>query len=100
MARLKKNSVLAALQGTISKELVVKQYPDKVVVSKYPDMSKVKRTERQLAQTQNMTDANAYAHFVLSNPELKAFYESNLQPGESLYRKALKDYFAKLKKKS
>lgn len=100
MARVKKNSVLAALQGTIGKELVVKQYADKVVITKYPDMSKVKRSERQKAQMEKMKAANAYARSVLINPELKALYESNLQLGESIYRKALKDYFVKCKQGS
>jgi hypothetical protein len=97
MARVKRNSVLEALQGTIGKELVIKQYCDKVVVTRYPDMSKVKATERQKEQRRKMKEANDYAKAVLKNPELKAFYEKQLQPGESIYRKAIKEYFAKLK---
>ena len=96
MARLRKNSVLAALQGAIGKELVVKQYADKVVITKYPDMSKVKCSERQKEQREKMKEANAYARSVLVNPELKALYETYLEKGESIYRKAIKDYFTKL----
>jgi hypothetical protein len=47
MARLKKNSLFNAPQGSIGKEIVFKQYADKTVVSKCPDMSKVKTIERQ-----------------------------------------------------
>lgn len=36
MARLKRNSLLSTLQGTIGKEIVIKQYADKVVVSVVP----------------------------------------------------------------
>jgi hypothetical protein len=97
MARVKRNSVLKALQGSIGKELVFKQYADKVVITRYPDMSKVKPSARQKEQREKMKEANAYARTVLSNPELKAIYEQNLQKGESIYRKAINDYFARLK---
>ncbi len=41
------NIKIQLLSGTIGKQLVVKQYVDKTVVSKYPDMSRVKARERQ-----------------------------------------------------
>ena len=93
MARLKKNSVLSGLSGTVGKELVFKQYADKVVVSKYPDMSKVKPSALQKAGRQRIKEANAYASSVLHNPVLKAEWEKTLQPGESVYHKARKAYF-------
>ena len=99
MARVKANSILEALQGSIGKELVFKQYADKVVITQYPDMSNVKPSTRQKEQREKMKEANAYARTVLSNPELKAVYEQNLQKGESVYRKAIKEYFARLKGK-
>lgn len=99
MARIKTNSVFAALQGTIGKELVFKHYSDKVVVAKYPDMSRVKPSERQKQQRIHLKNANAYAQEVTRNPERRAMYEKYLKKGESVYKKALKDYFEKLKSK-
>ena len=92
MARFKNNSLFAAFQGTIGQELVFKQYADKVVVSKYPDMSKVKPSERQLEQRKKMAQAIVYAKSVMRNPALKAVYEKDLEPGKSVYKKALKNF--------
>ena len=92
MARLSKDSPFSLLKGTIGKEIVFKQYADKVVVSKYPDMSKVRPTEKQAAQRKLMAAANAYASKVLKDPLLRAGYEKELLPGESLFHKAKKAF--------
>jgi hypothetical protein len=97
MARLKKNSLLSALQGTLGKELVIKQYADKVVVSVYPDMSKVKYTLLQKQQQRKIIEANAYASAILRDPKLKKKYEKKLKLGESVYHKAKKEFFEKEK---
>ncbi|HEU0112838.1 MAG TPA: hypothetical protein VFQ73_18325 [Flavisolibacter sp.] len=95
MARLTKNSVLSGLSGTLGKEIVFKQYADKVVVSKYPDMSKVKASELQKLSRKRMKEATAYASHINRNPELRAAFEKTLQPGQTVYREAIKAYFAK-----
>jgi hypothetical protein len=95
MAKVKNNSLFAALQGTIGEDLVFKQYADKVVVSKYPDMSKVKPSERQLEQRKKMAEAIVYAKSVMRNPALNAAYEKDLKPGESVYKKAVRDFLKK-----
>lgn len=97
MARLAKGSLLSTLIGQIGKEIVIKQYADKVVVSKYPDMSRVKPTERQLAQRSLMAEANAYARVVKRDPEKRAEIEKTLKHGESVYHRAKKQYFEALK---
>jgi hypothetical protein len=99
MARLKRNSLLNALQGTIGKEIVFKQYADKVVVSKFPDMSKVKTTKRQRQQRDLLKEANAYASAIKRDPKLRAKYEKKLKPGESVFHKAKKEFFEKLNEK-
>lgn len=98
MARLPKNSLFGALRGALGKEVVFKQYKDKVVVSRYPDFSRVKPTERQAAQRAKMKAAVAYAQKVLRDPALRAEMEKSLRPGESVYHKAKKQYFEKLKR--
>jgi hypothetical protein len=99
MARLKRNSLLSALQGTIGKEIVIKQYPDKVVVSKYPDMSKVKASKLQRVQRNLLAEASAYASKINRDPQLRAKYTKKLKPGESVYRKAIEEFYKKEKKK-
>ena len=100
MARITNKSVFNALSGRIGKELVIKQYGDKGVVSKYPDMSKVKPSKWQLEGRERIKEATAYALGILNDPYLKAAFEKNLKPGESVYHKAKKEYFEKLKQNS
>ena len=100
MARLKKNSMLNDLRGTLGKEIVFKHYRDKVVVSKYPDMNKVKPSALQVENRKRMKEATAYALSVLHNPKLKTAFEKTLQPGETVYRKAIKQYFQDRKQKT
>ncbi len=100
MARLRKHAVLEGLSGTVGRELVFKQYADKVVVSKYPDMSGIRATPLQVLQRSKLKEATAYASFALRDPDLRAKYERELKPGENVYQKAKKDYFEKLKNSS
>lgn len=98
MARIRKDSLLAAISGHIGKEIVIKDYGDKMVVSKYPDMSKVKASKAQKKQRKVITEANNFASSVLRDPKLKKKFEKKLKPGESVYHKAKKTYFDNLKK--
>ena len=98
MARVTKNSLFEALSGALGKEIVFKQYQDKTVVSRYPDMSKHKATERQKVQRNLMKEANAYASKIKRDPGFKAAYEKKLKPGESVFGYAKKEFFEKRKK--
>lgn len=98
MARIRKNSLLSALQGTIGKEIVFKRYADKTVVSKYPDMSRVKTTKLQRQQRDLLNEANAYAIAIKRDPKLRAKYEQKLKAGESVFHKAKKEFFERVKK--
>jgi hypothetical protein len=98
MARVVKNSLFEALSGALGKEIVFKQYKDKTVVSRYPDMSKLKATERQRERRNIMKEANAYASRIKRDPVLRAEDEKKLKPGDSVFHKAKDDFFEKLKK--
>ena len=98
MAIVAKNSLFEALSGALAKEIVFKKYKNKTVVSKYPDMSKVKATEKQKVQRKLMKEANAYASKIRRDAELRAEYEKKLNPGERVYHKAKKEFFEKRKK--
>lgn len=99
MARLRKNSILEALSGSLGKEIVFKQYADKTVVSKYPDMSKAGTSEKQKAQRELMKEAIAYASRINRDPVLKAKYLKMLKEKESVYRFAIKEFFEKRNQK-
>jgi hypothetical protein len=95
MARIRKHSFFGALSGSIGKEIVLKQYGDKMVVSKFPDMDKIKPSERQKIQRNKMKDAQAHWIEVKRNPRLRDAYEKSLLPGEKLYRKVIRDFMRK-----
>ncbi|HET7896100.1 MAG TPA: hypothetical protein VFL47_00470 [Flavisolibacter sp.] len=92
MAKLRPHSLLNALQGKLGDEIIFKHYANKIVVSKYPDMSRVKPSPLQQAYRNRMKEANAYARAVKRDPERTAAYERILQPGENVYRKAVKAF--------
>ena len=95
MATVDERSVLAALSGSIGKEIVFKRYGNKTVVSRYPDMSRVKATERQRQQRHEMRLANAYAKLVTRSAFLRGLHEAVMLPGESVFHRAKKEWFMK-----
>lgn len=98
MARLTKNSLLEALTGTLGKQLVFKQYHDKTVVSKCPDMTRVKPSRKQKDQRTLMKKANDYASKINRDPVLRKKYEKKLKKGESIFHRAKKEFFEMRKK--
>lgn len=98
MARLPKDSPLAALSGTLGKQLVFKQYAYGTVVSRYPDMSRVKPSPLQLIYRQRLKEANAYAQRINRDPVLRAEYAKGLKKGESVFHKAKREYLERNKR--
>ena len=70
MARVSK-TLLENISGGLGRQLVFKQYKDKIVVTAYPDMSKVKRSEAQKKGQSVFADAVAYAKSITGNPVKK-----------------------------
>lgn len=95
MARAGKKSLLKDIRGAVGKELVIKQYSYGTVVSKYPDMSKVKRSKLQ-NQSQNIfAQAVAYAKSIIQDADKKAAYSRKLKKGQRIYNAAIKEYLHK-----
>jgi spore coat protein CotF len=92
MAKLNKDSLLHGISGSIGEDLVFKNYANKTIVSKKPDMSKVKPSHLQLLSRERFAKATAYAKHINNNPELRAAYQKKLQPGESVYHYAMKEF--------
>ena len=68
MAKYKNNIIMDGMSGTIGKQLVFKKYKSGTVVSKYPHMSKVIPSPKQLASKQKFKEAVAYAKEQLITP--------------------------------
>ena len=91
MAR-SRNLLLRNVQGQIGKELVVKKYGKKTVITKYPDMSGIKPSKLQKVKRSRFAEAVAHAQNILRNPALKAQYAAKVKKGQSVYHYAIKEF--------
>ena len=91
---ISENFFLKKLSGHVGKQLVFKQYGDKTVVSKYPDMSKRKLSAKQVRVNEIMGDANYEAKRILANEELRNEAQVRLNVTRNkLYTALIKEYF-------
>ena len=98
MARTDKNALLSGVSGSIG-NLVIKQYADKIVVSKKPDMSRVKTSELQQVYQGSFAEAVAYAQQINRDPVKKAAYAKKLKKGQTVFNAAISEYLKNWKKK-
>jgi hypothetical protein len=89
------NSVFLQLSGQLNKEIVFKKYDDKIVVSKYPDMSKRKLSPKQIKNHEIMYMANSIAQGTMANEELSRAAQVRLNVTRNkLYTALIKEYFS------
>jgi hypothetical protein len=75
-------------------ELVFKNYGEKIVVTRKPDMSRVVWSEAQQQARSRFKQAAAYARQAMNDPVLKARYAAaGKEHGSPTYRVALADAF-------
>ena len=94
------NLITAGMSGGLGGQVIFKNYRKrgKIVVSKKPDMSRVKSSENQLKEKSRFGDAVRYAQGIIRDPAKKAAYK--VKDGETVYNAAIKDYYRKNKKES
>src|SRR5690349_3796234 len=89
-----KNIVMTNTSGNIDKQIVFKRYGDKTVISKYPNMSKVKRSEKQKRMNDMMEAANEAAHQILDDETSKMEAQVRLNvTTNNLYRALVREFF-------
>ena len=93
MARSSSNLILKGFSGKLG-ELVVKQYANKIVITRLPDMSRVKKSELQKLRQDRFRQAVAYAQSIIHDPKKKASYAKKLRKGESVYHAAIKEFLS------
>lgn len=87
-------SIFLKLSGQLNKELVFKQYGDKTVVSKYPDMSKRVLTPKQKRVHEMMEEANYVVKDIMADEELSRAAQVRLNVTRNkLYTALIKEYF-------
>ena len=97
MARVQKNAVLKGLSGQLGKQLVFKQYGNKTVVSRFPDMSKIKPGKLQQQKSSLFSEAVAYARAIINDPVLKKKYQTKVKRGQTVYHYAIQEFYKKQK---
>jgi hypothetical protein len=91
---ISENILLRKLSGHLGRQIVFKQYGDKTVVSKYPDMSKRKLSAKQIRVNKIMEQANYQAKTILANEELRSAAQVRLNVKRNkLYTALIKEYF-------
>jgi len=91
---ISENLLLKKLSGHIGRQLVVKQYGDKTIISKYPDMSKRKLSPKQIRVNETMLEANAEAKRILADENLRNEAQVRLNVTRNkLYTSLIKEYF-------
>jgi hypothetical protein len=92
------NLLLKNLRGRIGKELVVRQYGEKTVISKYPDMNNRVLSPKQVEVTENMAKANYAAKGILRDEKLRTEAQVRLNVTRNrLYPALVKEYFKNLR---
>ena len=95
MARGAGGILLQEIRGQIGKQIVVKRYKDKIVISAYPDMRKVKPSALQKVYRKSFAEAVAYAQAVVRDPVKRKKYEKKVKNGQTVYNYAMREYLKK-----
>ena len=91
MARATRNLLTADLRGAIGKQVVFRVRNGKTFASKYPDMSGVKPSKKQLKEKGRFAKAVAFAQSIISDPAKKAAYKVK-KKGQTVFNAAVSDY--------
>jgi hypothetical protein len=91
---ISENLIFQNAAGHMGKQLVFKQYGNKTVVSKYPDMSKRKLSPKQKRINEIMQEANYTAKSIIADDTLRtaALVRLNVTRNK-LYTSLVKEYF-------
>ena len=91
MAISKHNVVTDSLSGKVG-NVIFKNYGDKTVISRYPDMSKVVKSNKQLDRQHLFKAAQAYAKSIISDPEKKLAFVKTIPKGKIAYHAAISQF--------
>ena len=98
MATSNNNIFLKGVSGKLGGQLIVKNYGDKTVLSKYPDMSKRKLSPKQKKNNDLMFDAHYAAKAIMADETLRMEAQIRLNVTRNkLYTSLIREYFQKSK---
>lgn len=94
MPRVRFKPMVVEIQGTMYDVVFKLSSRGNPIVTKRPDMSKVKWSKAQKNQRERMKKANEYAKAAMADPDVNAIYEERAAKEQRVpYRLALSDYF-------
>ena len=94
MPRVRLSPLIEEIHGTLYDVVFKKSPKGKLIVTKRPDMSKVKWSKAQKNQRQRMAQASQYAKAAMADAEVRAIYEEMaVRENKRPYYVALSDYF-------
>lgn len=98
---MSKSTFLNLVSGMLGKEIIFKNYYDKTVISKRPDMSKRKLSAKQKDWNLRMRLANGYAKHIYGKKEQRMMERVRLElpPHKSLFHALVKEHLDKYKDK-
>lgn len=92
MATSENNFILRNVRGQLGKQIVIKHYGDKIVITAYPDMSKIKPSKKQRQKRTLFAEAVAYAKAINADPERKELYKAKVKKGQTVYHFAIREF--------
>ena len=91
MAISKDNMITATLSGKVG-NVIFKNYRDKTVMSKRPDMSKVVKSDKQLQNQVLFSAAHLFAKDIIADPAKKLAFSKTIPKGKMVYHAAVSKY--------
>jgi hypothetical protein len=89
-----RNILMTNTSGNIDKQIVFKRYGEKTVISKYPDMSRVRRSDKQKRMNDMMEAANEAARMIMYDEKLKMEAQVRLDvTTNKLYNALVREFF-------
>jgi hypothetical protein len=95
---MKKNGSIFKISGAIGKQIVFKQYKDRQVVTKFPDMSGIVASAAQRNCRDRFKEAAAFAKGINNDPEKKKAYLRKTAKKRNVFNAAISEYMKKAKK--
>ena len=94
MPKVKLSPLLEEISGRFGDYVIRRAHTGKLIISKVPDMSKVKWSKAQKAHRQRFKKAIAYAKAAMAEPTVRAQYEkAAVKAGKRPFDLAVSDYF-------
>ena len=94
MAKITLSPMFQEIRGRLGDYVFRRTHTGEVILSKVPDMSRVKWSKAQKAHRQRFKKAVAYAKAAMAEPKVRAVYEKMAaKKGKRPFDMAVSDYF-------